>query len=144
MDLTANFAHFSKFYLRKAEFSKNKEKRKAGNENVTEECKYALFSLRALVTQIKNLDPRFLAGAITIERSREENINSIQKNFGENLGFSDQMVSDLMIRFGRKFPEFIESPNDNQTDYENILVELYEVYYEYRKIFDKVFEMKMI
>ena len=103
-------------------------------------CETMLFSLRALQYQMQNLDPKFIAGGLSIERSYAENYNSMLQNWVPSLGFSKEMVKNILMNFKHTTPWITRCSEENQALYEHTLVQLYSEYAGFRETFNMHFK----
>ena len=112
------------------------------DDTILEQCQAYLYAIKSLQLQIKALDPKFIAGAVSIERTRKENLISAAKLFGPSLNFSDKMLIKFFSDFNQTTQhECLESPLENQTLADSCRSNLYTEFYSYRLLFDKYFNM---
>ena len=103
-------------------------------------CKLYLYSIKALNYQLARLDPLFFAGAVSIERTRGQNIKSSKKFLKPNLNLTDKSIELLFTNFQQQLTyECIESVNENQSQLLTCRNEFYNKYFDYRKLYEKFF-----
>ena len=87
--------------------------------------------LQALNMQLSKLDPRFLAGAVSLERRKRENKDNAYLHLEKSLSLSSDSLKKMFKGFHSKEPQCIDSANEDQTQLEKHLVDLYKQYYQY-------------
>ena len=115
--------------------------RRKFDRNLLSQCKMYLFSIKALLYQIKALDRRFIGGAISIERSLKENLKSADKLMSKSLNWTPNLVRKLFKKYkDTRRMQCIDSPHEeNQTELANCRSDLYNEFFSYRKLFDTFF-----
>ena len=105
------------------------------------QCKMYAFAMKAMMFQLKALDPRFIAGAVSIERTREENVQSFDKHLQPFLNFNRGEIDMFFRKFRQSLPSnCVESPRENQTEILKCRSDLYSEFYPYRRLFNKYFD----
>ena len=87
------------------------------------------------------MDPKFIAGAISIEKTLEQNLESAERFLGPNLNLTTDHVDAFFSGFRQSTSiACIDSPKEDQTALLKCRRELYDGHFEYKQMFNKFFQ----
>ena len=69
------------------------------DKQLLEECKQYIFTMKSLLVQIKALDPKFIAGGVSIERSLDGNMRAAFEFLAPNLNLNETEVRIFFTSF---------------------------------------------
>jgi len=107
------------------------------DKNMLSKCQSYLFVIKSMILQLLSMDRSFIAGKISIDRSKPENLNMNIPLMVQKLGVTEDEANSLFDKFSQtKKDECVDSFNYHNDQLELCRSNLYSWFYFYERYFE--------